>query len=69
GIGAGIHYPIPLHLQPAYASRGIARGTFPVTETLAGRIVSLPMFPELSAAQIARVVEVVDAFQRRSSRS
>lgn len=67
GIGAGIHYPIPLHRQPAYADRDIEPGAFPVAERLASRIVSLPMFPELTPEQITRVVDVVAAHQHASS--
>ena len=57
GVECGIHYPIPLHLTPAYASLGYARGDFPVAERLAERILSLPMHPYLSKEQIAYVVE------------
>ena len=56
GIGTGIHYPIPLHLQKAYTSMGYKRGDFPVTEKAAEEIVSLPMFPQLAVEQQARVV-------------
>lgn len=56
GIGTGIHYPIPLHLQDAYKAMGYAQGDFPVTERVAAEIVSLPMFPQLNAAQQSRVV-------------
>jgi dTDP-4-amino-4,6-dideoxygalactose transaminase len=62
GIGCGIHYPIPVHLQEAYADLGLARGSFPVAEACADEFVSLPMFPELSPLQCERVVEVVKAF-------
>ncbi|HWZ81736.1 MAG TPA: DegT/DnrJ/EryC1/StrS family aminotransferase [Terriglobales bacterium] len=62
GIGTGIHYPIPLHLQKAYASRNYRQGDFPVTESAAATIVSLPMFPNLTAGQQGRVVEAVRAF-------
>jgi dTDP-4-amino-4,6-dideoxygalactose transaminase len=58
-IGTGIHYPIPLHLQKAYAGLGVRRGELPVTETAADRILSLPMFPTLSEADQKRVVEAV----------
>jgi dTDP-4-amino-4,6-dideoxygalactose transaminase len=57
-IGTGIHYPIPLHLQKAYASMGLGRGSFPVAERAAERILSLPMFPNLSATAQEHVVEV-----------
>ncbi len=54
-VGTGIHYPIPLHLQKAYAHLGYKEGDFPVTERLAKEIVSLPMFPSLSEAEQGRV--------------
>jgi dTDP-4-amino-4,6-dideoxygalactose transaminase len=59
GIGTGIHYPIPLHLQNAYASLNYRPGDFPVAERVAAEILSLPMFPQLTAEQQARVVEEV----------
>ncbi len=59
GIGTGIHYPIPLHLQNAYKTLGYGPGAFPVSERVAGEIVSLPMFPGLTAAQQKRVVDAV----------
>jgi dTDP-4-amino-4,6-dideoxygalactose transaminase len=55
GIETGIHYPVPLHLQPAYGDLGYGAGDFPVAERRAGRILSLPMFPEISEAQRAYV--------------
>jgi dTDP-4-amino-4,6-dideoxygalactose transaminase/acetyltransferase-like isoleucine patch superfamily enzyme len=65
GIGTGIHYPIPLHLQKAYAALNYGPGDFPVTERVAGEILSLPMFPQLTAQQQGRVVEEVAAFLSR----
>jgi len=62
GIGTGIHYPIPLHLQKAYAGLNYGEGDFPVAERVAAEIVSLPMFPQLTDEQQARVVEAVLAF-------
>jgi len=59
GIATGIHYPIPIHLQPACAGYGYSRGALPVTEDVTERIVSLPMYPELTAEQIQRVVNAV----------
>jgi dTDP-4-amino-4,6-dideoxygalactose transaminase len=61
-IGTGIHYPIPLHLQKAYASLNYARGDFPVAERVAAEIVSLPMFPHLTADQQARVAAEILSF-------
>jgi dTDP-4-amino-4,6-dideoxygalactose transaminase len=57
GIGSGIHYPIPLHLQTAYATRNYKKGDFPVTERLAAEILSLPMFPGLTEEMQLRIVE------------
>jgi dTDP-4-amino-4,6-dideoxygalactose transaminase len=58
-IGTGIHYPIPLHLQKAYGHLGYKEGDFPVSERLAKRIVSLPMYPTLTSAQQLRVCEEI----------
>jgi dTDP-4-amino-4,6-dideoxygalactose transaminase len=58
-IQTGIHYPTPIHLQAAYKDLGYRQGNFPVSERLAGRILSLPMYPELTESQQARVVEVM----------
>jgi dTDP-4-amino-4,6-dideoxygalactose transaminase len=55
-IHCGIHYPVTVHLQEAYRSLGLGRGSFPVSEKCAAEFVSLPMFPELSGEQIERVV-------------
>ena len=54
-IGTGIHYPVPLHLQKAYAHLGYRSGDFPVTERLAAQIMSLPMSPQLTERQVERV--------------
>jgi len=62
GIGTGIHYPVPIHLQVAYTSRGWKRGDFPETEAAAGGILSLPMFAGLTEEQQKLVVEVVSQF-------
>ncbi len=63
GIATGIHYPVPIHLQPAYADLGVRPGAFPRTELAAGRILSLPMFAELTEDQIDRVVGAIAAAQ------
>jgi len=62
GVGTGIHYPIPLHLQKAYAALNYRLGDFPITEKVAEQIVSLPMFPQLNAEQQRRVVEEIKHF-------
>jgi len=59
GIGAGIHYPVPLHRQPAYLKRGYGQLCLPKTEAAATEVLSLPMYPELSTEQINYVVEAV----------
>jgi dTDP-4-amino-4,6-dideoxygalactose transaminase len=61
-IGAGLHYPIPLHLQQAYAYLGCVEGALPVTERLAKKILSLPMYPQLKREQQERVVEAINQF-------
>src|ERR1035441_7705555 len=68
GIGTGIHYPIPLHLQKAYTAMNYREGDFPVTEKAAAEIVSVPMFPQLAAAQQARVVEGILSFTSMTAR-
>jgi dTDP-4-amino-4,6-dideoxygalactose transaminase len=67
GIGTGVHYPIPLHLQKAYAHLGYAPGDFPVAEKAAAEIVSLPMFPHLTLEQQARIVAEVARFTARAT--
>jgi dTDP-4-amino-4,6-dideoxygalactose transaminase len=62
GIGTGIHYPIPLHLQKAYTTLRYKTGDFPVCELLSETILSLPMFPTLTADQQRRVVQAVQTF-------
>lgn len=59
GVNTIIYYPIPIHLQPAYAALGYGPGSLPVTEQLCSEVLSLPIFPELTAAQQQRVVEVL----------
>lgn len=57
GIATGLHYPVPLHLQPAYRELGYDAGGFPVAERRAGRLLSLPMFPELTDPEIEAVAK------------
>jgi len=59
GIETGIHYPIPLHQQPAYAHLGFKPEDFPISAALAPKILSLPMFPEITEAQIKMVVDAL----------
>ena len=62
GIGTGIHYPVPLHLQEAYRHLGYAQGDFPIAEKAAGEILSLPMFPHLVIEQQRYVADKVLSF-------
>jgi len=62
GVEGGIHYPVPLHLQPAYAALGYQAGELPVTEAVAATCLSLPLYPEMSEAQQDRVVELIHTF-------
>jgi dTDP-4-amino-4,6-dideoxygalactose transaminase len=68
GIGSGIHYPIPLHRQRAYEGLDYKTGDFPVCEEIAAEIVSLPMFPGLTAEQQGRVVREIAAFNTKFTR-
>ncbi|MFN2137391.1 MAG: DegT/DnrJ/EryC1/StrS family aminotransferase [Candidatus Promineifilaceae bacterium] len=62
GIGTAVHYPVPVHLQPAYTDCGFAAGSLPVSEALAGSILSLPMHPYLESEQIEYVAETIRRF-------
>lgn len=62
GIATGLHYPIPIHLQPAYVELGYKRGDFPVTEAYADEILSLPIFPELDDEKVAYVANAIREF-------
>jgi dTDP-4-amino-4,6-dideoxygalactose transaminase len=59
GIQTGIHYPVPVHLQPAYADLGYGRGAFPHSEAAAEQVLSLPLYPELSSKAVAEVAAAV----------
>jgi dTDP-4-amino-4,6-dideoxygalactose transaminase len=65
GIETNVYYPIPLHLQPCFAAHGYRAGDLPESEAAAQETLALPIFPELSAAQIERVVSEVVAFLRK----
>jgi dTDP-4-amino-4,6-dideoxygalactose transaminase len=55
GIQTGVHYPIPIHLQPAYQSLGYSRGDFPAAEQATSEVLALPIYPELTGAQVDEV--------------
>jgi len=67
GIAAAIHYPAPVHLQPAYAKLGYRLGSLPVTEQLAQQALSLPMYPQLTMVQVETVANAIIDFYRGSS--
>jgi dTDP-4-amino-4,6-dideoxygalactose transaminase len=63
GIGCGIHYPVPVHLQKGYAERvRVAQGGLKVTEHVARRILSLPIYPELGDAEVKKVIAAIRDF-------
>lgn len=64
GIGSGIYYPLPLHLQECFADFGYGAGDLPIAERLSDEVVSLPMYPELPLESRARVIEAVRSFAR-----
>jgi dTDP-4-amino-4,6-dideoxygalactose transaminase len=65
GIATGLHYPLPLHLQNAYAFMGLKEGAFPAAENSARRLLSLPMFAELTQDQMDYVADGIKAFVER----
>ena len=67
GVSTGIHYPLPLHLQPASQHLGYKKGDFPKTEEYAGQVLSLPMFPELEDQEISYVCQKIREFYKEAS--
>lgn len=61
-IGSGVYYPVPLHMQECFESLGGRRGRFPVSETLCGEVLSLPVYPELGAERVERVITAIRRF-------
>ena len=61
GIGTLIHYPVPPHLQPAYAELGWTKGRFPIAEAIHAEVLSLPMWPGLDDAAVEQVIDAVRA--------
>jgi dTDP-4-amino-4,6-dideoxygalactose transaminase len=64
GVGAAVHYPVPIHLQEATKHLGYKEGDFPVTEQLAGEIISLPIYPELGIDEVNYVCQTIGDFLR-----
>jgi len=62
GVGAQVHYPVPVHRQPVYRTMPARHGDLPVTEAAAGRVLSLPMYPALSAGRVDRVIRAVNGY-------
>jgi dTDP-4-amino-4,6-dideoxygalactose transaminase len=65
GIGTGIHYPVPIHMQEAAQFLGYRKGELPVTERIADEVLSLPVYPELTDEQVGHVADAVTAFMRK----
>ena len=65
GVATGLHYPQPLHLSGGYRDLGYQQGDFPVTESVAKRLLSLPMYPELTPEQIQYVADCIKEFYKR----
>lgn len=59
GVGTGLHYPVPIHLQPGYFHLGYSAGSFPISEKVAGELVSLPLYPEMTLGQVRFVAESI----------
>jgi dTDP-4-amino-4,6-dideoxygalactose transaminase len=62
GVGAQVHYPVPVHLQPAYADLGLKPGSLPQTERAAAEVLSLPLYPEMSEEAVTYVVDIIRRF-------
>ncbi len=67
GIGTGVHYPVPIHRQPAYAHHGYGSGSLPATEAAAARVLSLPMYPDLPEAAVDQVAAAVRSYFETAS--
>lgn len=65
GVGTGIHYPSPIHLQEAYRNLGYKKGDFPIAEKAAREVISLPMYPEMTVKQVDAVCQIIAEFYRK----
>lgn len=63
-IFAGIHYPVPIHLQKAYEELNLKKGSFPITEKFSEQVLSLPIFPELKKSEIKYIADLIKSFIR-----
>jgi len=68
GVGTQIHYPIPVHLQQAYADLGLGPGSYPVAEQAAREVLSIPIYPELADAEAREVIEAIESFPKSGSK-
>ena len=64
GVSTAVHYPIPLHLQPAFRYLGLGTGSFPIAERLSSEVVSLPMHPFLDRSQVQYIADAAAEFLR-----
>ncbi len=64
GISAGVHYPVPLHLQKAYSFLGLAKGDLPISEKLAETVISLPIYPELPMSQVEQICQMISDYHK-----
>jgi dTDP-3-amino-3,4,6-trideoxy-alpha-D-glucose transaminase len=67
GVATGLHYPIPVHMQPAFSDLGYEQGDFPITEQFAEKILSLPIFPEIDETALSYIVDHIKSFMRVES--
>jgi dTDP-3-amino-3,4,6-trideoxy-alpha-D-glucose transaminase len=69
GIASAIHYPVPIHRSPAYAELGVGPGSLPISEALAERICSLPLFPKMTDEEISSIARAIEEFEPVNQRA